>query len=138
MSCESVIGQIPVRPLFRHSGRLSQWRKQTSVKPPPRLGSARPAIARTNSATPFRDSLPIAGRDGTLVGRLLREAGRVFAKTGTLTYDHSLSGYAVTPTNEILAFSIFCNDASGRSNPVRIIDQIAGLIAEAGSAPSAK
>jgi D-alanyl-D-alanine carboxypeptidase/D-alanyl-D-alanine-endopeptidase (penicillin-binding protein 4) len=96
------------------------------------------AIARTNSATPFHDSLPIAGRDGTLAGRLNREAGRVFAKTGTLTYDHSLSGYAVTPTKEVLAFSIFCNDASGRSNPVLIIDQIAGLIAGLGSAPPAK
>jgi len=96
------------------------------------------AIARTNSATTFRDSLPIAGRDGTLGGRLSRAAGRVFAKTGTLTYDHSLSGYAVTPTNEILAFSIFCNDATNRTNPIRIIDQIAGLIAERESPPSAK
>jgi D-alanyl-D-alanine carboxypeptidase/D-alanyl-D-alanine-endopeptidase (penicillin-binding protein 4) len=43
------------------------------------------AIVRTNSATTFRDSLPIAGRDGTLAGRLSRAAGRVFAKTGTLT-----------------------------------------------------
>jgi D-alanyl-D-alanine carboxypeptidase/D-alanyl-D-alanine-endopeptidase (penicillin-binding protein 4) len=96
------------------------------------------AIDRTKSARAFRDSLPIAGRDGTLGGRLSREAGRIFAKTGTLTYDHSLSGYAVTPTNEILAFSIFCNDVSGRGNPVRIIDQIAGLIAELGSAPRVK
>jgi hypothetical protein len=37
-----------------------------------------------------------------------------------------------------LAFSIFCNDASGRANPVRLIDQIAGLIAEAGSASPSK
>jgi hypothetical protein len=44
----------------------------------------------------------------------------------------------VTPTNEILAFSIFCNDATSRSNPIRIIDEIAGLIAEPGSVPSAK
>jgi D-alanyl-D-alanine carboxypeptidase/D-alanyl-D-alanine-endopeptidase (penicillin-binding protein 4) len=96
------------------------------------------AIARTNSSSAFRDSLPIAGRDGTLAGRLRREAGRIFAKTGTLTYDHSLSGYAVTSQNETLAFSIFCNDATGQGNPVRIIDQIASLIAESGSAPTAK
>ncbi|MDX6497790.1 MAG: hypothetical protein QOG23_1050 [Blastocatellia bacterium] len=96
------------------------------------------AISRTNSATAFRDSLPIAGRDGTLRGRLPRAAGRVFAKTGTLTYDHSLSGYAVRPDGEVLAFSIFCNDASEKANPVRIIDQIATLIAEPGSTPAAK
>jgi len=94
------------------------------------------AIAGTSAATAFHDSLPIAGRDGTLGGRLSRAAGRIFAKTGTLTYDHSLSGYAVTPNSEVLAFSIFCNDASGRGNPVHIIDQIADLIAQTGP-PSA-
>jgi D-alanyl-D-alanine carboxypeptidase/D-alanyl-D-alanine-endopeptidase (penicillin-binding protein 4) len=86
------------------------------------------AIARTASAAAFHDSLPIAGRDGTLGGRLSREAGRVFAKTGSLTYIHSLSGYATTEKNEVLAFSIFCNDATGHSNPVRVIDQIVGLV----------
>jgi D-alanyl-D-alanine carboxypeptidase/D-alanyl-D-alanine-endopeptidase (penicillin-binding protein 4) len=96
------------------------------------------AISRTNSATAFRDSLPIAGRDGTLGGRLTRDAGRIFAKTGTLTYDHSLSGYAVTSDGEVLAFSIFCNDASGPGNPTRIIDQIASLIAQSEATPGAK
>ena len=96
------------------------------------------AIAKTNAASVFHDSLPIAGRDGTLNSRLVREAGRVFAKTGTLTYDHSLSGYATTENNEVLAFSIFCNDATGRSNPVRIIDQIAGALVSSGHPSSAK
>ena len=86
------------------------------------------AIAGATSAAAFRDSLPIAGRDGTLGPRLLPETGRVSAKTGTLTYIHSLSGYATTEKNEVLAFSIFCNDATGQSNPVRLIDQIVGLI----------
>ncbi len=86
------------------------------------------AIAGTNSATVFHDSLPISGRDGTLKPRLLHEAGKVFAKTGTLTYDHSLSGYATTQSNEVLAFSIFCNDATGHSDPVRLIDEIARLL----------
>jgi D-alanyl-D-alanine carboxypeptidase/D-alanyl-D-alanine-endopeptidase (penicillin-binding protein 4) len=85
-------------------------------------------IAKTNSATIFHDSLPVAGRDGTLRSRLSRAAGRVFAKTGTLTYNHSLSGYAVAENGEVLAFSILCNDATVRSSPVRIIDQIAGLL----------
>jgi D-alanyl-D-alanine carboxypeptidase/D-alanyl-D-alanine-endopeptidase (penicillin-binding protein 4) len=86
------------------------------------------AITKTNAASVFRDSLPIAGRDGTLKPRLLREAGKVFAKTGSLTYDHSLSGYATTQDNEILAFSILCNDATGHNDPVRLIDEIARLL----------
>ena len=96
------------------------------------------AIARTNSASAFHDSLPLAGRDGTLSSRLVSSSGRVAAKTGTLTYTHSLSGYATTPGNEILAFSIFCNDATGHNNPVRVIDQIAGLLVQSGPGHPAK
>jgi len=87
------------------------------------------AVARTNSYQVFRDSLPVAGRDGTLAGRLRGAIGRVVAKTGTLTYDHSLSGYATTQNSEVYAFSIFCNDAAGRSDPVKVIDRIAGALA---------
>jgi len=86
------------------------------------------AIAGTSAATAFRDSLPIAGRDGTLSGRLVSSAGRVVAKTGTLTYTHSLSGYATGPDGDVLVFSIFCNDATGHHNPTRVIDQIVGLL----------
>jgi D-alanyl-D-alanine carboxypeptidase/D-alanyl-D-alanine-endopeptidase (penicillin-binding protein 4) len=86
------------------------------------------AITRTNSAAVFHDSLPIAGHDGTLKPRLLREAGKVFAKTGTLTYDHSLSGYATAQNSEVLAFSIFCNDATSHTDPTRLIDGIARLL----------
>jgi D-alanyl-D-alanine carboxypeptidase/D-alanyl-D-alanine-endopeptidase (penicillin-binding protein 4) len=49
----------------------------------------------------FLDSLPISGTDGTPRGRLQSVSGRVAAKTGTLTYDHSLSGYVVTADNKI-------------------------------------
>jgi len=91
------------------------------------------AIARTDSAAAFHDSLPIAGHDGTLRDRLASSSGRVVAKTGTLTYTHSLSGYATTPGGEILAFSIFCNDATSHTNPVRVIDQIAALLAQSSS-----
>lgn len=87
------------------------------------------AMSRTASAPVFHDSLPIAGRDGTLNSRLKKLTGRIFAKTGTLTYTHSLSGYATTPTNETLVFSIMCNEATDR-NAVRIIDEIATVIAD--------
>lgn len=87
------------------------------------------AIAKSPSATTFRDSLPIAGRDGTLRGRLLPQAGRVSAKTGYLTYAQSLSGYATTATGEMFIFSIICNDAIGQSHSVRTIDEIVSRIA---------
>ncbi len=77
----------------------------------------------------FYDSLPVAGHDGTLQGRLINIKGRIVAKTGSLTYDHSLSGYATTQSGNILTFSIVCNDATGQTRPVRTIDAIASRLA---------
>jgi D-alanyl-D-alanine carboxypeptidase/D-alanyl-D-alanine-endopeptidase (penicillin-binding protein 4) len=87
------------------------------------------AISKTTSAGAFKDSLPIAGRDGTLGGRLRNLSDRVWAKTGSLTYDNSLSGYLATANGEVLAFSIMCNDQTGRDASTRLIDQILGLLA---------
>ena len=85
-------------------------------------------VANSAFFTIFHDSLPIAGRDGTLRGRLAAETGRVFAKTGSLTYDHALSGYVVTASGDIFSFSVFCNDATEQTHPVRIIDEIVTLL----------
>ena len=87
------------------------------------------AIAKTSSASVFRDSLPVAGRDGTLSGRLRSHAGSIQAKTGTLTYNNSLSGYAVTEDGEPLVFSIICNNETAEGSSTPVIDEIASLIA---------
>jgi D-alanyl-D-alanine carboxypeptidase/D-alanyl-D-alanine-endopeptidase (penicillin-binding protein 4) len=88
------------------------------------------AITRRPAAGVFRESLPIAGRDGTLKFRLRSAAAsRVFAKTGTLSYINSLSGYAVTADDETLAFSIICNNETAEGRATRPIDAIATLLA---------
>jgi D-alanyl-D-alanine carboxypeptidase/D-alanyl-D-alanine-endopeptidase (penicillin-binding protein 4) len=87
-------------------------------------------IARNSSAKIFRDTLPVAGRDGTLSYRLRRAAGQIQAKTGTLTYTNSLSGYATTADGEHLAFSIICNDETTPANSTIVIDAIASLLAD--------
>lgn len=87
-------------------------------------------IARRPAGAAFRDSLPIAGRDGTLKYRLRSDAaGRIFAKTGTLTYINSLSGYAVTTDDETLVFSIICNNETAEAQGTRPMDAIATLLA---------
>ncbi|HEX8845984.1 MAG TPA: D-alanyl-D-alanine carboxypeptidase/D-alanyl-D-alanine-endopeptidase [Pyrinomonadaceae bacterium] len=88
------------------------------------------AMAQTPSAAHFRDSLPVAGRDGTLKFRLRSSgAGRIAAKTGTLTYINSLSGYATTEDGEPLAFSIICNDETAAESSTKVVDAIASLLA---------
>jgi D-alanyl-D-alanine carboxypeptidase/D-alanyl-D-alanine-endopeptidase (penicillin-binding protein 4) len=98
---------------------------------PETTGRLLAAIANTSSAMVFHESLPVAGRDGTLNSRLKPLTGRIAAKTGTLTYTHSLSGYATTPGNDTLIFSIMCNDATAADHgALRIIDGIAAAIAD--------
>lgn len=96
------------------------------------------AMSKTASAAVFKESLPIAGRDGTLAGRLRNLSDRVWAKTGLLTYDNSLSGYMSTAKGEPLAFSIMSNDQTGRDTSTRVIDQIVSLIAGSPSGSAEK
>lgn len=62
----------------------------------------------------FYKSLPIAGIDGTIKGRMQRTAaeGNVRAKTGFVGHVRSLSGYVTTADNEELVFSIIANNYS--------------------------
>ncbi|MEP6569033.1 MAG: D-alanyl-D-alanine carboxypeptidase/D-alanyl-D-alanine-endopeptidase [Acidobacteriota bacterium] len=96
------------------------------------------ALSKINASVAFKESLPIAGRDGTLAGRLKTITDRVSAKTGSLTYDNSLSGYLTTSDGRLLAFSIMCNDQTGRDDTIRLIDQIVALIAAFPDLPAGK
>ncbi len=96
------------------------------------------SLSRTASASVFKESLPISGRDGTLGGRLTAIIDRVSAKTGSLTYDNSLSGYLTTSSGEFLAFSIMCNDQTGQSESTRLIDQMVVLLAAFPDLPAEK
>jgi D-alanyl-D-alanine carboxypeptidase/D-alanyl-D-alanine-endopeptidase (penicillin-binding protein 4) len=68
----------------------------------------------------FFASLPVAGADGTLNERLKNEklAGRIHAKTGSVTHVRSLSGYADTPGGRRLIFSFLSNNQAGKSHEV--------------------
>ena len=96
------------------------------------------AVPHNSSGQVFRESLPIAGKDGTLSGRLKTLTGRAFAKTGSLIYDNSLSGYVITEKGETLAFAIFCNDYTGTASSSRMIDQIVLILASYPDLPSQK
>lgn len=87
--------------------------------------------ANQSTATLFRDSLPVLGRDGTLRTRLrgTKAAGRVAAKTGTLTYVNALSGYATLADGEQVVFSVMCNDETASApNTAAVIDRLLELL----------
>jgi D-alanyl-D-alanine carboxypeptidase/D-alanyl-D-alanine-endopeptidase (penicillin-binding protein 4) len=119
--------EIPVDALALHDGSgLSRLNLVT----PEATARLLAVMAKTPSSEVFRDSLPIAGRDGTLKFRLRSaSSGRIMAKTGTLTYINSLSGYVTTADDEPLAFSIICNDETEAESSTRVVDAIAAILA---------
>ncbi len=88
------------------------------------------AIATKQSYQVFHESLPVSGRDGTLADRLRTVADRVSAKTGSLTYDTTISGYLTASDGQILVFSIMCNDQTQRTHTSLLADKILGLLAD--------
>lgn len=97
-------------------------------------------IARQPFADALIDALPVAGVDGTLHHRLrgTPAAGNLRAKTGTLSYSYTLSGYVTAANGEHLVFSLMLDkyqrprDAMGRAvapSPNQDIDAIAAMLA---------
>jgi D-alanyl-D-alanine carboxypeptidase/D-alanyl-D-alanine-endopeptidase (penicillin-binding protein 4) len=72
----------------------------------------------------FTDSLPVAGTDGTLGGRLAQAKGKVLAKTGTVTFVNSLAGYAQNKSGEVFTFAVIANNETHKNAAVPLIDKI--------------
>ena len=86
------------------------------------------------------ESLPIAGADGTLSGRMLNypAANNLRAKTGTLNGVSCLSGYVQTRDGEMLAFSIMMQNFIESVSLYRKIKDKIGIYLSNFSTKSAK
>lgn len=87
---------------------------------------------KSEAASAFRASLPVAGLTGTLRKRMrgTPAAGRCRAKTGTLNGVSSLSGYCLNPGGRRIAFAIVANGVatySAKQVEDRMVAQIARL-----------
>jgi len=69
------------------------------------------AMQRGPYGQEFRNTLSIAGVDGTLKKRLTEEPyrNRIWAKTGSISGVRSITGYVQTRSGEWLAFSLLAN-----------------------------
>ena len=77
--------------------------------------------------------LPVGGEDGTLSNRFGESslAGRIYAKTGSLSHVSALSGYIRRPTGDWVAFAILANNYNSRTAEIRgVMDRICNLIVE--------
>ena len=81
----------------------------------------------------FRETLPVAGIDGSLADRMrgTLAQGKVFGKTGSLGGVKTLSGYAITNHGEPVAFSILTNNLNVPAKKVTdAIDEIIEAIVD--------
>ena len=87
-------------------------------------------MSKHKYAQEYYDSLPIAGVDGTLKSRFKGSAAEnnLRAKTGTIRYVNSISGYVTSKAGEKLVFSIMLNNYSGGDGRT-YTDGIAGTLA---------
>jgi D-alanyl-D-alanine carboxypeptidase/D-alanyl-D-alanine-endopeptidase (penicillin-binding protein 4) len=81
----------------------------------------------------YRETLPVAGVDGTLRSRFdgTPLERRLFAKTGSLNATNALSGYMIAKSGRTLVFSIYANDVPEGVGATRTMDAALQLIAEA-------
>jgi serine-type D-Ala-D-Ala carboxypeptidase/endopeptidase (penicillin-binding protein 4) len=80
----------------------------------------------------WRNTLPVAGVDGTLASRFKNSPlkGSLWAKTGTHDEANALSGYLAASNGKMLAFSILVNShRPGSGAEVQAIDRIVEAIA---------
>ncbi len=59
------------------------------------------------------------GNDGTLSGLYQNYAGKIYAKTGTLTSHVALSGYLITNKGKVLIFSVMVNAHQSSASTIR-------------------
>ncbi|MBC7687765.1 MAG: D-alanyl-D-alanine carboxypeptidase, partial [Aquabacterium sp.] len=59
------------------------------------------------------------GGEGTLSAYYKKDAGFIFAKTGTLSNHCALSGFIITKKNKVLIFSVLVNNYQTGPTPVR-------------------
>jgi D-alanyl-D-alanine carboxypeptidase/D-alanyl-D-alanine-endopeptidase (penicillin-binding protein 4) len=75
----------------------------------------------------FYDALPVAGVDGTMAQRMkgTKAAANLHAKTGSIAYVRSLSGYVQTADGETLSFSMIANNFLTSSNTAEYVQDLA-------------
>jgi len=85
------------------------------------------AMRRSPWAALYRESLPVAGVDGTIGNRMrgTPAQGNAQAKTGTLDKTRALSGYVTTADGRLVLFSLLANNFTV---PTREVERVQDLL----------
>lgn len=133
-------GHAVVEEFLRRVGvRPDNWARQdgsglsrSNLVSPREMVNLLAAMHRHRHAAVFRSTLPVAGVDGTLGGRMkgTAAAGNAAAKTGSIRHVNALAGYVQTRRGETLAFYVAANHHAGPSTDATgAIDELVALLA---------
>ncbi len=122
------LSDLPSKPVWRDGSGLSRYNLFT----PRTLVLLLEKIKLELPEKEILATLPIGGVDGSLKNWYAAEEGAypfVFAKTGTLSNNHSLSGFIRTKSGKLLTFSFMNNNYTSGSRAVKIeMDKVLRLI----------
>lgn len=96
-------------------------------------------LSHGGDAGPLGQSLPVAGKNGTLFKRFLgaTTAGKVRAKTGSLEGVTALSGFETAKDGRTLTFSLLANDLPNASAGGALQDKVVAVLAGYPRGPAA-
>ncbi len=115
---KKVLGQIEIDQdsyILKDASGLSRH----SLVTPAVLVELLSKMSQTKVAQVYKESLALAGDEGTLKNRLENIPGKLWGKTGTLSGVNTLSGYLELPNNQTLVFSILVNNFQGERQVLR-------------------
>jgi PBP4 family serine-type D-alanyl-D-alanine carboxypeptidase len=90
---------------------------------PQTIGRALIAATKIKDSEAFLNSLPVAGKDGTMTNRLHDLSDKLMAKTGNITSVASLAGY-LNLKDETLVFVVLSNNVYDSTKANELIDKL--------------
>ncbi len=113
---KNYLNELPDPPVWHDGSGLSRYNMFT----PRSIVALLTEIADLVPQDDLFRSLPIGGKEGTIRRWYAGiEEPYVFAKTGTLSGVHCLSGYIKCKSGKVLVFSFMHNNYAGFTNPIR-------------------
>jgi len=113
---DSLLSDLPDRPIWVDGSGLSRYNMIT----PRSLTALLLKMKREIPQERLFALLPSGGVNGTIENYYSAEEPYIFAKTGTLRHNHNLSGYLITKSKQVLAFSFMHNHFTGSNAAVKI------------------
>ena len=112
------LSDLPSPPIWQDGSGLSRYNLFT----PRSMVTLLEKIKQEMSEEQMLSLLSIGGVDGTISNWYKSDTDEpyIFAKTGTLSNNHSLSGFLRTKSGKLLTFSFMHNNYNSSSTPVKL------------------